>query len=175
MHVGVFSSDAPPGIDGYHRSVEPAPAGPVAPGVDGIARHVPGHGLQGIASPVDHQIGPGLGLARGAAHPSRLLDAHGRGPVADGGVGVDSRSQKLGQMQPHFHGLAGGLAAYENQRPLGLRQDLSRFLYGLIPACGLQSALLPDKGLPDPVAADDLLKLGIAHLAGILYGDAVPG
>ena len=35
--------------------------------------------------------------------------------------------------------------------------------------------LLPEEWLADSVAAYDLLELGIAHLAGILYGNAIAG
>jgi len=71
-------------------------------------------------------------------------------------------------MKAHLHGLAGGLAAHEDQGALGPCQDLCGATNGLAPRCRAKVAVLFDLRLADSMGADDLLELGIAHLAGVL-------
>ena len=167
MQVRILSGDASPGVDADDRPVKPPPLGPVAPGIDGITGHVPGHGLQGIGAPVDRQVRPRLALSGGSPHPSSLLNAHGGGPVTDGGVRVGYAPQELCHMDSHLHCLSRGLAAHEKQGTLRVCQDPRCHLNGLIPARPSQISIHSYKRLLNSVRAYDLLELGIAHLAGI--------
>lgn len=92
--------------------------------------------VDGIGTPVDHQIG-GAGLAQAAGALPRFLQGDDRRPVATRGRGIDGGAKAIGQL--NGRSLAGSAAAGQaiDQRRAGGAENGGRAIEGRVERHGL--------------------------------------
>ena len=114
--VGEFGGFGFADVDDDDGTVVSAFGTECAGGVGGVAGEVAGVGGDGVAAPVDDDVGTVFDLAEGAAGVADFLDCHDGGAVAFGGAVVHDGADFFGDFKADVHGFGGGAGPAVEER-----------------------------------------------------------
>ena len=122
--VGEFGGFGFADVDDDDSAVVSAFGTECAGGVGGVAGEVAGVGGDGVAAPVDDDVGTVFDLAEGAAGVADFLDCHDGGAVAFGGAVVHDGADFFGDFKADVHGFGGGAGPAVEERAFGAGKHL---------------------------------------------------